>query len=49
MEASTRHSLVTLLQEYRDVFAFGLEEMPGINPTIMERKLNVDLVHKQVI
>jgi len=32
MDASTRRFLVELLHEYRDVFAFGLEEMPGVIP-----------------
>jgi len=41
MGAFTRHSLVGLLQEYRDVFAFSPEEMPGIDPTVMEHKLNM--------
>ena len=49
MDASTRRSLVKLLQEYRDVFAFGPEEMLGINPAIMDHKLNVDPLHKPVI
>ena len=31
-----------LLQEYWDIFTFGSEEMPSIDPVIMEHKLNVD-------
>jgi len=49
MEASTRHSLVKLLQEYWDVFAFSPEEMPGINPKVMEHWLNMDPTYKPVI
>jgi len=49
IEAFTRHSLGTLLQEYRDVFTFGPDEMPGIDPIIIEHKLNVDATHKPVI
>jgi len=39
MEATTRSSLVSLLQEYRDVFTFGPEEMPDIDPVMMEHRL----------
>jgi len=49
MEASTRHSLVRLLQEYWDVFTFGPEEMPGIDLAVMKHRLNVDPLHKPVI
>jgi len=36
MTADDRLSLLSLLQEYRHVFAFGPEEMLGIAPTVME-------------
>ena len=38
MEASSRHSLLELLQEYLDFFAFGTEEMPGIDPVIQKQR-----------
>jgi len=41
-----RKSLLSLLREYRDVFAFGCEENPSISPTIMEHRLNVDPLHR---
>ena len=41
--------MVSLLLEYRDVFTFGPEEMPGIDPTIGEHRLNVDPLYKSVI
>jgi len=41
--------LVDLLREYQDVFTFGPKEMPGINPTTMEHRLNVDPSHKPLI
>jgi len=44
-----RQSLVSLLREYKDVFAFGPEEMHGIVPSVMKRRLNVDPRHKPVI
>ncbi|XP_056697830.1 uncharacterized protein [Spinacia oleracea] len=34
--------LVTLLRESQDIFAFTVEEMPGIDPSIAVHKLNVD-------
>jgi len=37
-----RKSLLSLLQEYKDVFAFGPEEMLDISPTVMGHWLNVD-------
>ena len=47
--ATDRQSLVSLLLEYKDVFAFGPEEMPGIAPNMMEHWLNVDPRHKPII
>jgi len=44
-----RKWLLSLLREYRDVFAFGCEENPSISPTIMEHLLNVDPLHRPVI
>jgi len=41
--------LISLLQEYRDVFAFGPEEMLGITPTVVEHRLNVDPLCRLVI
>jgi len=49
IEAAGRQSLVSLLREYRDVFTFGQEEMPGIVPTVMEHRLNADPRHKPFI
>jgi len=42
-------SLLFLLREYKDVFAFGPEEMSGIAPTVMEHRLNVDPHHRPVV
>jgi len=49
MTALDRESLLSLIQEYKDVFAFGPEEIPGITPTVMEHQLNVDPHHRSVI
>ena len=35
-------SLVQFLKDNRDVFAWSHEDMPGINPSIISHKLNVD-------
>ncbi|CAA0809002.1 Unknown protein, partial [Striga hermonthica] len=43
-----RDQLIALLKEFRDVFAFTPEELTGIDPTIMEHKLNVDPLRKPV-
>ncbi|CAA0836871.1 Unknown protein, partial [Striga hermonthica] len=43
-----RNQLITLLKEFRDVFAFTPEELTGIDPAIMEHKLNVDPLRKPV-
>ena len=42
-------SLLSLIREYRDVFAFTHEEMFGIAPTVMEHRLNVDPLHRPVV
>ena len=49
IEAATYRSLISLLWEYRDIFAFGPEKMPGIDPTVAEHKLNVGSLYKAVI
>jgi len=47
--ARDRQSLLSLLWEYKDVFAFRPEEMSEIAPTVMEPRLNVDPHHIPVI
>ena len=47
--ALERQTIVCLLQEYKDIFAFGPSEMPGIAATVMEHRLNVDPRHKLII
>ncbi|XP_056688783.1 uncharacterized protein [Spinacia oleracea] len=41
-------ALVQLLQEYKEIFSFTVEEMPGINPAVAVHKLNVDSTVKPV-
>ncbi|CAA0814755.1 Unknown protein, partial [Striga hermonthica] len=43
-----RNQLIALLKEFRDVFAFTPEELTGIDPTIMEHKLNVEPLSKPI-
>ena len=40
--AQEREQLVTLLQKYRDVFAWTYDEMPGLDPGLVIHSLNVD-------
>ena len=37
-----KESLVKFLKENKDVFAWNHEDMPGINPSIISHKLNVN-------
>ena len=49
IEDETKRTLVSLLREYQDIFAFGLEEMLGIILAIMEHQLNIDPTHRPVV
>ena len=40
--AQEREQLVTLLQKYRDVFAWTYDEMSGLDPGLIIHSLNVD-------
>lgn len=46
MAKETRHTLVGLLQKYKDVSTFNPKEMPDINPVVMEHRRNVDPSHR---
>jgi len=46
---TVKATIVTLLRQYQDVFAFEPSEMPRIAPEIIQYKLNVDPSHKPVI
>ena len=37
-----RRKLVALLREYKDVFAWSYQEMPGLSPNLVTHKLKVD-------
>ena len=37
------------LKEQKDVFAWSHEDMPGIDPSIIVHRLNVDSIYKPVI
>ena len=41
-------TLISLLCEFKDVFAFGVEEMPGIDPELAVHKLAVDPKRKPI-
>ena len=42
----TCHALVSLLWDYKDVFTFDPKDIASIDPSVMEHRLNVDVVHK---
>ncbi|CAA0814729.1 Unknown protein, partial [Striga hermonthica] len=48
LKVELRNQLITLLKKFRDIFAFTPEELTGIDPAIMEHKLNVDPLRKPV-
>ena len=37
-----KESLVQFMKNNKDVFAWSHEDMPGINPSIISHKLNID-------
>ena len=43
-----RHDVLAIIAEFRDIFAFSVEEMPGIPPSIMCHKLDIKPRHKPV-
>ncbi|KAJ4720741.1 Retrovirus-related Pol polyprotein from transposon opus [Melia azedarach] len=48
LTSDVRTSLVEFLVEYSDVFAYSHSDMPGISPSIISHRLNVDSVHRPV-
>ena len=42
LSAEERKCLIDLLHEYKDVFAWDYDEMPGINPGLVAHSLNVE-------
>ena len=43
-----RESLIQFLRNNKDVFAWSHEDMPGINPSIISHKLNINLTLRPV-
>lgn len=37
-----KRRLISLLREYKDVFTWKYEEMPGLNPKLVTHKMSVD-------
>ncbi|BFG30000.1 hypothetical protein CerSpe_162740 [Prunus speciosa] len=44
-----KEALVSLLEEFRDVFAWSYEEMPGLDPNLVSHTLNIELGAKPVV
>jgi len=42
LSADEKGRLVKFLRDHLDVFAWGHDEMPGVDPSIIEHRLNVD-------
>ena len=49
LPGSLQDQLIGFLKEHKDVFAWSHEDMPGIDPSIIVHRLNVDPTHKPVI
>lgn len=52
MSPTRKESLVALLREFFDLFAWTLIDMPGINPTVISHRLTINscarpIIHKQ--
>ncbi|CAL2271820.1 unnamed protein product [Prunus armeniaca] len=47
LTSEEKKALVSLLKEFRDVFAY--EEMPGLNPNLVSHTLNIELGTKLVV
>jgi len=39
MSANNREELIALLREYQDIFAWSYQDMPGLDPEIMQHRL----------
>ncbi|BFG30750.1 hypothetical protein CerSpe_170240 [Prunus speciosa] len=44
-----KEALVSLLKEFRDVFAWSYKEMPGLDPNLVSHTLNIELGTKPVV
>ncbi|KAL5542749.1 hypothetical protein UlMin_010459 [Ulmus minor] len=42
VEELTEEDLITFLREHRDIFAWSHEDMPGIDPSVIVHRLNID-------
>ncbi|KAI5334587.1 hypothetical protein L3X38_024720 [Prunus dulcis] len=49
LTSEEKEALVSLLREYRDVFAWSYEEMPGLNPNLVSHTLNIELGTKPIV
>jgi hypothetical protein len=49
LSAEERKCLIDLLHEYKDVFAWDYDEMPGIDPGLVAHSLNVESSTKPVV
>ena len=49
MSAQERELLISPFREFKDVFAFRLDQVHELDPTIIEHHLNADPAHTRVM
>ncbi|CAL9005244.1 unnamed protein product [Prunus brigantina] len=49
LTSDEKASLIALLKEFRYVFAWSYEEMPGLNPSLVSHTLNIELGTKPIV
>ena len=48
ISGGTRHNLIALLREYKDVFAWSYQDMPGLDEDVVVHKLPLKLECKPI-
>ena len=48
LSSEARERLVALLKDFKDVFAWSYEDMPGIDPEIVQHRIPLDLEARPV-
>ena len=48
LSETVRHDVLATIAEFRDIFAFSVDEMPGIPPSVMCHKLDIKPSYKPV-
>ena len=48
LSKTVRHDVLATIAEFRDTFAFSVDKMPGISPSVMCHKLDIKLRYKPI-